>query len=144
MPPNPIFSPSAYAVSRAVAYADVDGSALLVTAANPLPVTLAEPGAPAQPALSGSTATALIAGPYAPVTGRPVVLELEGVWQGLVKVLRSTNGGATKLPLTVGGAAWAQFGTNCCEPVWEESEGGAQLYLDIAPTSGALTYRLAQ
>jgi hypothetical protein len=61
-----------------------------------------------------------------------------------VRLLRSTDGGATKLPVTVAGDTWAQFTANCCEPVWDESEASARLYLDIALTSGTITYRIAQ
>lgn len=73
-----------------------------------------------------------------------MVLALSGTWTGTVAINRSTNGGTTKLPLTVGGAAWGQYTANVCEPVWEENETGAALYLDVALTSGTLTYRLAQ
>ena len=48
------------------------------------------------------------------------------------------------LPVTIGGSPWARFSGNCCEPVWEESETVAKLYLDIQLASGSLTYRLAQ
>lgn len=61
-----------------------------------------------------------------------------------MKVLRSTDGGTTKLPLTIGGSAWGQFTGNCCEAIWEESEAAARLYRDIALTSGTVNYRLGQ
>ncbi len=142
MPASPIYSPSAYSVSRAVAYADTDGSALLVSASNPLPVSV---GATASVTpLAGNTSVSAVFGPYVPVIGRTTILTLDGVWAGSVKLLRSTDGGATKLPLTIAGAAWGQFSTNCCEPVWDESDMAARLYLDVALTSGSVTYRLAQ
>ena len=47
-------------------------------------------------------------------------------------------------PLAVAGAAWAQFTGNACEPVWEEIDPEATLYLDIALTAGTLHYRIAQ
>jgi hypothetical protein len=72
------------------------------------------------------------------------MLQLSGTWTGTVKLLRSSDGGTTKLPLTLAGAAWGQFTANCCEPVWEESETAATLWLDVALTSGTLAYRLAQ
>lgn len=46
--------------------------------------------------------------------------------------------------MTIGGSPWARFTANCCEPVWEESESVAKLYLDIQISSGSLNYRLAQ
>lgn len=139
--PLPIQSPSGYAATRAVAFADTDGSALIASAATPMPVTLL--AAPATP-LAGTAATSAIFGPYQPALGRDIVLTLSGTWTGTVRLLRSVDGGATKLPVTIGGAAWAQFSANCCEPVWDEPESAARLYLDIALTSGSLNYRLAQ
>ena len=72
------------------------------------------------------------------------MLALSGSWSGTVKVLRSTDGGATKLPLTIAGASWGQFTANCCEAIWEESEAAARLYLDITLIAGSASYRLGQ
>jgi hypothetical protein len=142
MPPSlPIQSPSGYAASRAMAFADVDGSALLVSAATPMPVVVAP--ATSTP-LTGSTAANLLTGPFQPTLDRAIVIALSGTWTGTVRVLRSTDGGATKLPLTLGGTVWGQFSANCCEPVWEESEAAARLYLDIVLASGTLAYRFGQ
>ena len=143
MPSPPIQSPSAYSVSRAVAFADIDGAATLVSATSPLPVTaMASSGSPTP--LAGNASTSSVVGPFAPVTGRAVILSLQGTWTGTVTVLRSTDSGTTKLPLTVAGSAWGAFASNCCEAIWEESEAVARLYLDIALASGNVTYRLAQ
>lgn len=141
MPSTPIQTPSSYISSHAAAFADGEGAAVLVSAASPLPVAF---GAPAATPLAGSTAASGIFGPYAPALGRAVMLSLGGTWAGAVKVLRSADGGATKVPLTLGGQPWGQFTGNCCEPVWDESEGAARLYLDVALTSGTCTYRFAQ
>jgi hypothetical protein len=121
MPSPPIQSPASYVPSRAAAFADVDGTSLLVSASNPMPVP-----------------------DRASTTGRPVVLALSGTWLGTVTIKRSTDSGTTKLPLTIGGSIWGQFTANACETVWEETEAGAALYLDVALSSGTLTYRLAQ
>lgn len=142
MPTSPIQSPASYVPSRAAAFADADGSALVVSTNNPLPVALAAPAASA--ALAGSTAATGTIGPFAPATGRPVVLTLAGTWSGTVSVLRSVDGGVSKHPLTVGGLVWARYTANCCEQIWEESEAAVQLYLDIALASGTLAYRIAQ
>jgi hypothetical protein len=139
--PTPIQSPSGYAATRALAFADTDGSAVLASASTPLPVTL---GSAATVALTGSTAANGVLGPYQPALGRGAMLQLSGSWTGTVRLLRSTDGGTTKLPVTVAGTAWGQFTANCCEPVWEESEAAATLWLDVALTSGTLVYRLAQ
>jgi hypothetical protein len=143
MPSPPIQSPSAYSVSRAVAFADVDGSAMLVSATTPLPVTaMASSGSPTP--LAGTASASGVQGPFLPAIGRPVMLSLQGSWSGTAQVLRSTDNGTTKLPLTIAGSAWGVFTSNCCEPIWEESEAVARLYLDIALASGNVTYRLAQ
>jgi hypothetical protein len=139
--PIPIQSPSGYAATRAVVFADASGDALIASATAPLPVTF---GAPSATALAGTAAASAVLGPFQPVLGRAVILALAGTWAGSVKVLRSTDGGTTKLPLTIAGTLWGQFTGSCCEPVWEESEAIATLWLDATLTSGSLTYRLAQ
>lgn len=139
--PTPIQNPVGYAVTRAVAYADVDGSMIQVAAASPLPVAF---GAAATTPLAGNASTSTVVGPYQPALGRAVMLVLTGTWTGTVAVTRSTDGGATRQPLTVNGAAWGQFTGNVCEAVWEESESAARLYLDITLASGSVSYRLAQ
>lgn len=143
MPPSPIQTPANYVPSHAAAFADVDGTALLVSASQPLPVTLAATATPSSP-LAGSTTATGILGPFQPVLDRAVIVALTGTWAGTVKVTRSTDGGATRLPLTVAGTAWGQFSANCCEAVWEENESAARLYLDITLSSGTLGYRMAQ
>lgn len=139
--PVPIQNPATFVPSEAVAFADADGNSTTVSTVNPLPVNV-QPLA--NPALAGSTAASSVVGPFQPVLGRSVMLALSGSWTGTVRVLRSTDGGATRLPLTLGGSPWAQYAVNCCEAVWEEGEASARLYLDIALTSGTLTYRVGQ
>lgn len=72
------------------------------------------------------------------------MVQLGGSWTGLVQVTRSVDGGVTRNALTVSGQPWARFTGNVCEPVWEEAEDGAELYLDITVNSGTLTYRVSQ
>ena len=141
--PTPIQNPTGYAIPRAIAYADVDGSMLQVSNAAPLPVALLSGPAATTP-LAGIAATTSVVGPYQPAIGRAVMLLLTGTWIGLVKVLRSVDGGTTKQPLTINGTTWGQYTANCCEAVWDESEGAARFYLDITLTSGSVTYRVAQ
>lgn len=140
--PLPVSVPAGFAPVTAIGFAQADSTFAQVSAASPLPVFFARTEIAA--ALSGTTSTSLIAGPFAPVRDRPVILALSGTWSGSVKVLRSTDNGSTKLPLTVGGTPWAMFSSNCCEAVWEEGADGAQLFLDVTLSSGALTYRLEQ
>ena len=142
MPSTPIINPGGYTPARALVYADTDGSAVQVSVAAPLPVTLGAAAAPT--ALAGSLSSSGTVGPFAPVAGEPVMLVLSGTWSGTVRLQRSTDGGTTKLPVTLSGAPWAQFTANCCEAVWEENEVGAQLYLAVTLGSGSLTYRVSQ
>jgi hypothetical protein len=151
MPSTPIKSPTNYAVSHAVAFADSEGSAQLVSAASPMPVNInnAAPLAvsvanPTTAPIAGTANANVVAGPFAPVMGRAVILSLSGTWVGAVKVTRSTDGGTSRLPLTIAGGAWANFTANCCEAVWEECDAAASLFLDITVSSGTVTYRLAQ
>ena len=144
MPNSPIQSPASFVPSRATAFSDVDGTALLVSASNPLPVSMAAVSGSTPTPVAGTTTTTGVLGPFQPALGRPVILVLSGTWVGTVKVVRSTDGGTTRLPLTVSGSSWAQFTGNCCEAVWEESDSNARLYLEVTLTSGTLTYRMAQ
>lgn len=138
--PTPIQNPAGYVPSRAMTFADQAGNSAMVSAAAPLPVTtLTEPPAP----LVGSTSGNTVAGPFIPALGRALMLCLSGTWTGSVRLLRSTDGGTTRLPVTLGGSPWAEYDANCCEAVWEELDAGASLHLDIALTSGTLNYRLA-
>lgn len=143
MSSTPIINPGGYTPARALVYADTDGSAVQVSTAAPLPVSLGS-ASPVPAALTGSLAASGTVGPYTPVADKPVMLVLSGTWSGSVRLLRSTDGGATKLPVTMAGAGWALFTANCCEPVWEDSEAGAQLYLSVTLASGTLAYRVSQ
>lgn len=138
----PIQFPGRFAPGVAVSFSDSSGESLTVSQSSPLPVVAAMATAPAP--LSGSTTQAVIAGPFIPVRLRPVTLQLSGSWSGSVQVLRSVDNGVTKTPLTAAGSPWGVFSGNCCEPVWEEGEDLAAVYLDIAPTSGTVVYRLGQ
>lgn len=138
----PILAPSGFVPQAAIAFCQSDGNAQIVGANNPLPVAPIPFVAPAP--LSGSATASVVAGPYVPQAGRPVILALSGTWTGQVKVLRSTDSGVTKLPLTAGGSPYAVFTTAGCEAVWEESEAGASLYLDMTVSTGTITYRMGQ
>jgi hypothetical protein len=138
----PISIPAGYAPAVAAHFAAPDGGATAVSATQPLPVVASRPAA--APALAGTASTSAVVGPFAPVANAPVYLALSGQWSGTVRVTRSTDGGATRLPLSAGGTDWARFVANACEPIWEEGEPAARLYLDITVISGAVTYRLGQ
>lgn len=127
------------------------------TETNPLPVKLLcwsgstwtpcpNLGAATPTPLAGvdTTAGAQDFGPFTPQLGRAIWLTLSGTWSGTTQVLRSTDGGTTRLPLTIAGGAWGSFTANCNEPVTEESDAAATYYLRITLTSGSATYRMAQ
>lgn len=139
--PTPIQNPAPFVPSRAVSFAEVDGSSQLVSPARPLPVTML-PSAPV--AMAGTASASSQIGPYQPAIGRPILLTLSGAWTGQVRVLRSVDGGASMSPLTMGGMPWGEFSENCCEAVWEEFEDAARLYLELTVTNGTLNYRIAQ
>lgn len=142
MPGFPIQFPGRFAPGVAVSFSDGGGESAIVSQANPLPVVAATVSAPA--ALSGSAIQSSVVGPFVPARTRPVTLQLSGTWAGSVRLLRSTDNGVTKLPLTAAGMPWATFNANCCEAVWEEGEDSVGLYLDIALTSGTVSYRIGQ
>ncbi|NVD44793.1 hypothetical protein [Qipengyuania atrilutea] len=142
----PIKAPGGFAPATAIGHTDAAGNYVPVGPDNPLPVAgLSGPAsAPPPAALTGDTASPEVAGPYAPVRGRTVFVQLSGEWTGSARLLRSVDGGTTKHLLTAAGSEWAVFASNVCEAVWEEGESGAQLYLDLAPTSGTIAYRVSQ
>jgi hypothetical protein len=140
--PIPVSAPANYASVNAVGYVEADSTLTPVAADKPLPVSNVSVPAPA--ALVGTATVTAVVGPFTPNSDKPVVLALSGTWSGTVRLLRSIDGGTTKLPLTAAGQAWGVFGANCCEPVWQETVSGAALYLDITLGSGSVTYRVAQ
>jgi len=142
MPITPLKTPAGYVPQMAVAFANANGDAEPVSATNPLPFQ-EQPFAAAAP-LTGTAVSTGVVGPFPPRAGRAVVLVLSGVWTGTVKVLRSLDGGATKVGLTAGGQPWGVYTGNVCEPVWEESEAAASLYLDVTVTYGSVTYWMGQ
>jgi len=142
---NPISLPAGYASAFAVGYAGASGELALVDSANPLPVqTMNSSPGPTPSPLEGMSSADLLAGPFSPARDTPVILTLNGQWEGSVQVERSVDGGTTRHKLTAAGLPWGLYTTNACEAVWSEAEDQAELYLDITISSGTLSYRLAQ
>lgn len=139
--PVPIQTPAGYASAYAIGYADPAENLVLVSGASPLPVASAS-AAPAP--LTGESAASLLAGPFEAVSGRVVTVTLGGSWQGSVRLMRSTDGGATLDPLKVAGEPWAQYSAPGCEQAWFEGEDGASFFLDIELASGSISYRVSQ
>ena len=140
-----IEAPAGFVPALGVSFGAIGTGATPVDPDHPLPVTaVAWQGAATTAPVAGTASAATLAGPVAPALGRPLWLTLMGSWTGTVKLLRSTDGGTTRLPMTIGGSGWGSFQGNCNEPVAEESVAGATYYLDIAVTSGTLSYRVTQ
>ena len=144
MPNKLIFSPGPYVPQHAVAFAAGDGTASTVSWANRLPVDTGSSVAATSSPLAGTASASTLAGPFTPQPGRVITLGLSGSWAGNVQVPRATDGGVTRLPLTAGGVACANFTGNACEPVSDATDAAATFYLAITLTSGALTYRMVQ
>lgn len=142
MTASPLQPPARYVAPFAVAFANPTGDSDVVSASNPLPVSSAPATSPTP--LAGTANATGVVGPFLPVSGRPVMLTLSGAWAGQVRIARSTDGGTTKLPLTAMGQVYGSYTGNLCEPVWDEGEVGARLYLDITLTSGSVAYRMGQ
>ena len=147
--PIPLQTPAGYAPAVAIGLDDGTGHLALINAMRPLPVTAIDGAAaavamPKPDPLEGETSTPTLIGPFEPALGQPIFCTLLGEWIGTVRLLRSTDDGATSHGLTLGGAAWAVFSANACEPVWQETEEAATLWLDCDVTSGTLAYRVSQ
>ena len=149
---NPIKTPAGYVPAFALGFSGPEGELEIVESTKPLPVAIAATDplavrpefALAPSPLEGTSAASVLVGPFVPVAGRPVVLSLAGTWEGAVQLMRSTDGGVTLHPVTVGGFAWGYYTANACEPVWDEQEAVAQLHIDITLISGTISYRIAQ
>jgi len=133
--------PAGFAPAYAVGFSDTGGHLALVSDAAPLPVATA---APAPAPLAGQSAASEVVGPFEPTAGRVIVVTLDGEWDGTVRLLRSTDGGLTKLPLRVGGTVWGEYAASGCEQAWSETEEGTSFYLDIVINSGTVAYRVSQ
>lgn len=140
--PIPLQTPAGFATAFALGLDDGSGNLALVSDARPVAVQTMSAPAPAPP--EGQASANLLAGPFTPLLGAAIYFSLSGDWTGRVSIRRSVDGGATLHPLTLAGGAWGVFHGNACEPIWEESEEGATLWLDCTVTSGTLAYRLSQ
>ena len=135
--------PAGFVPQYAVAFGAVDGPAVSVNMANPLPVRSVVAEA-ATVALAGIATASGVFGPFVPALDHPIRVTLSGAWTGAVELVRSVDGGATKLPLTIGGERWGRFTGNANEIVTEEREAAASYFLAVALQSGTLAYRVSQ
>lgn len=139
-----IVAPSTIVPPSGQAFARADGSTAVVSPSDPLPTTPGPLGPSGVTALTGTSTGAQTVGPFVPVLGRPITLALAASsWPGgNVQLLRSTDGGVTKLPLTPAGVTIGTYSGPGADSPWIETESGATYYLSL-PGSG-ITYRVAQ
>ena len=139
-----IQAPAGFVPEHALAFAAPDGTATAVGRDTPLPVAATLAAAGVAP-LAGTAAASATVGPFVPQLGRPIWVSLSGTWSGSAQLLRSTDGGATRLPLSYAdGAPKAVFGGNMNAPVAEETVAAASYYLAVTLTGGAVSYRVEQ
>lgn len=139
-------APGGYVPQAAISFGTTGGDSTSVDAAHPLPVAISgDQRAAGSAPLAGSASASMVTGPFLPELGRAIWVTLGGSWVGTVTVRRSTDGGATKLPLTfIDGSAKGVWSGNVNAAIGEESVAGGQWFLDIALTSGTLTYQVEQ
>lgn len=138
-----IQAPAAYVPAHALSFGGLNDAATFVAVDAPLPTRARLIAASSVP-LAGTTSASGEFGPFVPELGRAIWVTLSGDWTGTAALLRSTDGGTTWLPLTVGGQPWASYSGNAQEAAAEESDAAASYSLSVALVSGTLTYRVAQ
>lgn len=94
--------------------------------------------------LTGTSTGQQVVGPFVPVPGRPITITLSASpWPGgTVQLLRSTDDGLTKLPLTPAGILMGVYSGIGVDTPWTETEKVATFYLSL-PGAG-ISYRVAQ
>ena len=100
--PPPISVPAGFAPAFALGFSDSESRLSIVSSSAPLPVAITDQPSPSTDPLSGETSASMLAGPFQPILGIPIILTLSGEWSGTVRLLRSMNGGDTLSPLLVG------------------------------------------
>ncbi|GGE83986.1 hypothetical protein [Sphingomonas prati] len=138
-----IQEPAGFVPLFGLAFGGVGAPAVPVNGEHPLPVVAVRDAIAAAP-LVGTTNVSAVVGPFVPDLAWPISAQLSGSWTGTVQVLRSTDGGTTRLPLTVAGQSWATFTANAQEAIGEESSTGAGYWLAVTLNGGTLTYQVSQ
>jgi hypothetical protein len=138
-----IEDPARFVPLMALSFGSEGAPAILVDGDHPLPTVRLMQSASSTP-LAGEATASGIFGPFVPDTGLPIWLSLSGSWTGSVQLLRSVDGGATKLPLTIAGQPWASFTGSGHEVVAQECSHEASYWLAVTIVSGALAYRVSQ
>lgn len=141
---SPVQTPADFVPMMAISFGAIGAPATPVTTDAPLPVR-EMPGAARSAAVTGTADAAATSAPFAPDLGRAVWITLSGAWSGRVQLLRSVDGGATRLPLTLpDGSEKGVWHGNANAIAHVETEAGALLFLDLRPAGGTIGYRVAQ
>lgn len=91
--------------------------------------------------ITGTSTTAAIVGPFTPQLGRPITVALAGTWSGTAQLLRSTDGGTTKLPLTPAGVTLGTYSAQGVDQPWIETDSTATFYLSLPAAN--ITYKVS-
>jgi hypothetical protein len=141
--PGFIEDPAQFVPLTALSFGSEGAPATPVDAGHPLPTIVAARAA-SSTSLVGEASASGTFGPFVPDLGIAIWLSLSGSWAGSAQLLRSVDGGVTRLPLTVAGQPWASFTGAANEPVAEESSPDASYWLAVTVASGTLAYRVSQ
>jgi hypothetical protein len=142
-PTAEIRNPAPFVTQQVVSFQNGAGHAQAVAAEAPLPVEI-RAAAPPDPVTAVLATGSHVVGPFVAVPGPAIWVALTGSFAATVRVARSTDSGATRLSLTMGGQPWAMFTAPCNEPVAEETTGGVQYFLECTVTAGTLTCEVRQ
>lgn len=139
-----IIAPSNIVPPSGLAFTGADGNTKVASPTDPIPTTAAALAPATSTPLTGTSTGAQTVGPFTPVLGRPITLALSAAsWPGgNAQLLRSTDAGVTKLPLTPSGITIGVYGGTGADSPWVETEAGATFYLSL-PGPG-ISYRVAQ
>ena len=138
-----VASPGSFVPQSALAFGRPGETAKPVTEDTPLPTRAADMAPASTPALTGVSTGPGLVGPFRPQLGRVVTVALSASsWAGgNAQLLRSTDNGATTLPLTPGGVTVGVWSGQGVDQPWVETEKGATLWLYL-PFAG-ITYRVS-
>jgi hypothetical protein len=139
-----IQAPAPYVPQVAVTFGQSGAAALAVDMGNPLPTRPVRVAATSVPLAGTATASGTV-GPFVPELDRAIWVTLGSGWTGAVQLLRSTDGGVTRLPITTGdGTPKGQWWGAVNAAVTEESVAAASYWLGLTMTGGTLAYEVRQ
>ncbi|MBC3940951.1 hypothetical protein [Sphingomonas albertensis] len=126
--------------AKVVTIQGIPGAAAIPVSGTLNPVTLAATST----AIAGTSSVAQVVGPFVPQLGRAITVALSAAaWPGgTAQLLRSTDGGTTRLPLMPAGVVLGTYTRQGVDQPWLETEAGATFYLSL-PNAG-IGYRVSQ